>query len=485
MISKIVFSQLFQSPRLRLAVLYSSVVGTILLVLGYATHRVLYKTSNQIVDREMDLLSSSMNARLEKQLKIPGVLPKTIEKEIVGICLVNHPCNPNLEDSMLLKLIREDYHLQLLNLQHQPLAAIGEVPGRFPMRFHFTSVDTVKDAQGKPYHLHAILLKTQQGEAWGYLQVGRSVQKFDEYMAGLHWLIVLGVPVTTGVLAAASWWLAGIAMRPIYMSYEKMQRFTADASHELRTPIASTKAMLEVAIASLDLTDPEIHQTFIALQRQNDRLGKLAQDLLLLSQLDLAQKDTVGQPSNRRSPESISLNELIQDLEEELAPIAIAAQVDFTSQIQPQQPLIVHGNPNQLYRLLSNLITNAIQYTAASGSVQIQLSQHQGYAIINVKDNGIGIAKTDLPFLFDRFYRVKHDRSRQTGGVGLGLAIAHAIVQAHGGQIQVQSQLGIGSTFTIRLPLSSYPKSSKNRYRLKLPSSDRPAFKKQTGDLDR
>ncbi len=448
---------ILQSPRLRLAFLYSSVVGSILLVLGYVTHRVLDRASVQIVDREMDLLSSSMNARLEKQLKIPGVLPEAIDRQIAGICRADRPCNHDVSDSLLLKLIREDYHLQLLDLEGMPIAAIGEPPGRFPKPSSFMHGDTIKDFRGQPYHVHHTLLKTDQGQAWGYLQVGRSVAQFDAYMTGLHGLIIWGIPTTMVVLGGASWWLAGVAMRPIYASYEKMQQFTADASHELRTPIASTKAVLEVAIQNWEShEDLDIQQTFLSLQRQNDRMSRLAQDLFLLSQLDIAQQDSSRDRTRKEDYELICLNDLVQDLEEELAPLALATQVELISQIQTSKRLLITGNAGQIYRLLSNLITNAIQYTLTQGEIRIELSQIQGSAIVQVNDNGIGIDPRDLPFLFDRFYRVKSDRSRQTGGAGLGLAIAKAIVQAHGGDIQVKSEVGIGSTFRVRLPLSSH-----------------------------
>ncbi|HAA27094.1 MAG TPA: two-component sensor histidine kinase [Cyanobacteria bacterium UBA8553] len=449
-----------QSPRLRLAILYSSVVGSILLLIGYATHRVLDRASTQIIDREMDLLGSSMSARLEKRLTVPGDLPPSIDREISGICRIRQSCYPNVQDSMLLKLIREDYHLQLLDLSGNPIAAIGEPPGRFPKPSSFTSFKTVKDQQGVPYHLHYTLLKTEQGVGWGYLQVGRSVAQFDAYMTGLHGLILWGIPSTMVIIGVASWWLAGVAMRPIYSAYGKIQQFTADASHELRTPIASTRAMLEVAITQFDRTDSSVdssesRQTLVALQRQNDRLNRLAQDLFLLSQLDLSQQDSFGIRGSKQALEVICLNDLVEDLEEELAPLALQSQVELTSQIDRSKRLSVSGNSSQLYRLFSNLVTNAIQYTLPNGLIQIHLTHHRGYAFISVIDNGIGIAESDLPFLFDRFYRIKSDRSRQSGGAGLGLAIAKAIVQTHGGQIQVKSVAGVGSKFKIRLPLKS------------------------------
>jgi signal transduction histidine kinase len=118
------------------------------------------------------------------------------------------------------------------------------------------------------------------------------------------------------------------------------------------------------------------------------------------------------------------------------------------------QPLLVIGDEDQLYRLVSNLIINAIQYTPKGGLVRVVLNHSDHQALITIQDTGIGIAAEEQTLIFDRFYRVNSDRSRNTGGSGLGLAIAQAIVQAHHGSLQVQSELGKGSIFTIKLPLN-------------------------------
>ncbi|MBE9106119.1 GHKL domain-containing protein [Nostoc cf. edaphicum LEGE 07299] len=147
-------------------------------------------------------------------------------------------------------------------------------------------------------------------------------------------------------------------------------------------------------------------------------------------------------------------------------PIAIAfsAKVILTSAIRVEQPLNIVGDSEQLYRLVSNLIINAIQYTPQFGKVTVVLDRSENNAVIQVQDTGIGIPHQELTRIFDRFYRVNSDaygglrlRSRKTGGSGLGLAIAQAIIQSHQGSLNVQSQLGKGSTFTIQLPLDVTP----------------------------
>ena len=154
------------------------------------------------------------------------------------------------------------------------------------------------------------------------------------------------------------------------------------------------------------------------------------------------------------------VNDIVNDLVEEFEDLAGAADVTLTSLIQVLSPLSVVGDEEQLYRLVSNLIINAIQYTPAGGQVTVVLSRSDDRALIEIQDTGIGIAPEEQRRIFDRFYRVNSDRSRNTGGSGLGLAIAKAIVQAHQGSIQVQSVLGKGSTFAVRLPLEVVPPKS-------------------------
>ena len=144
---------------------------------------------------------------------------------------------------------------------------------------------------------------------------------------------------------------------------------------------------------------------------------------------------------------------MILDVVESLSVLEIAAPLHLTTQLPTKVPIYINGDESQLVRLVSNLVANALQYTLAGGKVTVTLTLEDQQALIQVQDTGIGIAIADQAQLFDRFYRVSPDRSWHTGGAGLGLAIAKAIVEAHRGSIQVMSALGKGSTFTIRLPL--------------------------------
>jgi signal transduction histidine kinase len=265
----------------------------------------------------------------------------------------------------------------------------------------------------------------------------------------ISWLIVL----------IASWLLAGRAMKPVYRSYQHIQQFTADAAHELRTPLAATQATVEAAL--LTPYPPQVTEVLTIIQRQNIRLTQLVTDLLLLSQMDLR---AYGGKNTKlhQEWEVCNLNNIVADLDEELAAMAIAASIKFNTVIEVSEPLWVWGNSEQLYRLVTNLITNAIKYTPANGQIVVALRQRNRTAIIQVQDTGIGIPSNVQTRIFDRFYRVQNNRSRQEGGSGLGLAIVKSITKLHKGRLTVYSELGSGSVFTVQLPkLLTVPKKIK------------------------
>jgi two-component system, OmpR family, Ni(II)-sensor and/or redox sensor kinase NrsS len=179
------------------------------------------------------------------------------------------------------------------------------------------------------------------------------------------------------------------------------------------------------------------------IERQGRRLSRLIADLLLLTSLE----QDISPPSFKRC----CLNDLVTDLIEELSELAAASDIHLAHHL-PKREIYVLGHESQLYRLVSNLMANAIQYTPPGGSVLVSLDIRDHRAIIAVKDTGIGIPTAEQSRIFERFYRVDSDRSRKTGGTGLGLAIAQAIVQRHQGQLSVDSAIAQGSLFTVSLP---------------------------------
>jgi signal transduction histidine kinase len=280
----------------------------------------------------------------------------------------------------------------------------------------------------------------------GILQIGLSLEEADEVFKQVLLGLLVAIPLLQGVIILAAWFLAGRAMIPIRQSYERLQQFTADASHELRTPIATILTTAQSAVQTEQLTPQQSQAKFTAIVETARRMSALTNDLLWLARADRI--DAVEQPKLERC----SLKTILSDLYEELAPQAEAKKLKFTCQLTEADPK-VRGYEDQLYRLFTNLIVNAIKYTHPEGKVEIHLTEAINQAEIKIFDSGVGISAQHLPQLFERFYRVDESRAQSAGGTGLGLAIAKQIVETHHGEIAVSSKLGEGSTFTVHLPV--------------------------------
>jgi two-component system phosphate regulon sensor histidine kinase PhoR len=217
--------------------------------------------------------------------------------------------------------------------------------------------------------------------------------------------------------------------------------FVANVSHELRTPLASIRAMAET-LQDGALEDASVARRFLGtIVTETERLSRIAADLLALSDAE----------SQRPETELFDLAHLLRDVVNRSQPQAERASLRLASDIAGG--LVVMANPDQMEQVIVNLLDNALKYTPAGGSVQVVATVEGDHAVIQVRDTGIGILSTDLPRIFERFYRVDKARSRQSGGTGLGLAIVKHIVEAHSGRVTVESEYNHGSTFTITLPV--------------------------------
>lgn len=227
----------------------------------------------------------------------------------------------------------------------------------------------------------------------------------------------------------------------IEASFKKLTQFTADAAHELRTPIAALKGDAEVLL-SRSRTIEEYRETLANSLERLSFLTRLINDLLFLSQADEG-KDTIHL-------EPVDLAPLLRDLCEAFG--VVAAQKNIRLDYQSPSAVKISGDRVRLTRLFSNLIDNALKYTPPGGSITLSLASKEDKAIITLQDNGIGIPPEDLPFVFDRFYRIDKSRSRESGGTGLGLSICQQIVAAHHGTIEVKSTFHQGTTVIVTLP---------------------------------
>lgn len=314
--------------------------------------------------------------------------------------------------------------------------------------------------------------------------VGRSIApELDNLDQLALWLSALGGAVLILGLAGG-WWLATRAIRPIHdisaaatkiatgdlthrintdktdnelgqlaailnstfarleSSFERQRQFTADASHELRTPVAVILSQTQATLAR-ERTPAEYRETLEACQRAAQRMRALTESLLVLARLD------AGHEARKR--ERAELSQIVRDSVELLRPLAEERCIMIQSELVAAE---CPGDSQQLAQVVTNLLTNAILHNKHGGEAHITTRREQDDVVLTIADNGPGIPAEDLPRLFERFYRADKSRTGATGGTGLGLAISKAIIEAHGGSIEVISTVGSGTTFTVRLPVN-------------------------------
>jgi signal transduction histidine kinase len=227
---------------------------------------------------------------------------------------------------------------------------------------------------------------------------------------------------------------------------DRLERFTANASHELRAPIAAI-----LSNAQLGLMTPE--EDWIQPRQRLDKIVHLAKSMsaLVNDLLFLARHEGI---TNKRSLHPFDLRSLLSALLKDWQTQTADLDLQITADL-PDHPVILRGDADLIQQVITNLLSNACRYTPAGGRITMRLWTTKETAILEVADTGIGISPEALPYIFERFYREDRARSRETGGFGLGLAIAQQIVQAHRGKISVTSKVGAGSAFTVSLPRAS------------------------------
>lgn len=223
--------------------------------------------------------------------------------------------------------------------------------------------------------------------------------------------------------------------------FTAQQRFLADVSHELRTPLTTIRGNVDLMRRMGGADDVSLDD----IEAELERMTRLVNDLLLLARADVGSLPV--------TTEIVELDTLLLDVYRQVK--ALPPKVEVT--LEEVDQVQVTGDSDRLKQLILNLVDNAVKYTPAGGHVYLSLRKDAGYAELTVRDTGIGIPEEDIPFIFDRFYRVDKARARAHGGSGLGLSIARWIIDVHRGTLDVVSALGQGTTFTVRLPLRPSP----------------------------
>ncbi|MBD2567755.1 sensor histidine kinase [Anabaena lutea] len=465
---------MFQATRRRLALWYTVVTAVLLLL--FATGVYVYVRST-LVERIDDTLNHVVEV-VERSLVIEPVnlqidqLRVNVEASFRNNADTTEDDHIDLEwfsptGELLWSTLSEPLNIPIHN---HPNGETVRVVGMG--RWGDSNPHSAASIQDSALLLRQVTQRVQRGrQVLGYLRVSHPWFEVTKPSRQLIFDLALGTGLMVISVAATGWFLSGKAMEPVGESYQRLKQFTADASHELRSPIALIQTNVQVALADLELAE-DYRQQLKLVERLTQRLGKLVNDLLFLARQDSGISKEVFSPC--------PLDALLMEVVEEQKLLATEKEISLTLnlvdpplELDPElleNSFTLIGNWDQLVRLFTNLIGNALQYTPVNGKVTVELTRLDSIALrytnsylqIKVSDTGVGIPPESLPHLFDRFYRVDPARTHQiaktatatTTGSGLGLAIAQAIVEHHQGQIQVDSILGKGTTFIVTLPIS-------------------------------
>jgi heavy metal sensor kinase len=317
------------------------------------------------------------------------------------------------------------------------------------------------------------------------VQVGTSMESVERLLNRLLLVLLVSMPIALAVSLAGGWFLAGRALRPVdaitlaaqriaagdltqrlnvppspdeigrlattfnnmiarlETSFRQIRQFSSDASHELRTPLTVMKGETELA-----LRRPREAGDYTVVLESNleeiDRMTRIVDELLFLSRADM------GEVKMEHLP--VSLESLLEDIYRQASLLGQERNIQVV--LGTMTPAVVLGDELRLRELFLNLMDNAVKYSRPGEAVEMTMTASSSYAKVSIIDHGIGIAQEDLCRIFDRFYRTDDARAHTKKGTGLGLAICAWIAESHGGRIDVQSEVGKGSTFTVSLPLA-------------------------------
>ncbi len=339
-------------------------------------------------------------------------------------------------------LLEENQSLEWFDYQGHPIAR----QGRYILNLPFVGKNAVQTQSGNP-RIQGItipVINNDNGQLIGYVRASQSLEEYDEALRHLDWGMLGGIAIALGLSGTGGVLLTRQAMQPIERSFTQLKQFTADASHELRSPLMAIASNAQVALRYPDGIRPGDAEKFTIIISTVKQLTRLTEDMLLLAR-------TGSQPLGLYTRVRLDtvLADLVQLYQSQAAAKTITLKYTATS------PLWTRGDETQLRRLFMNLIDNALSYTPEGGQVEVRSHLLDSQIQVAVEDTGIGIALEQINQVFDRFWRAESSRNYQSGGSGLGLAIAQAIVQQHQGSISVSSELGKGTCFSVRLSACS------------------------------
>ena len=341
---------------------------------------------------------------------------------------------------VLVELTFPNRYVQIIDSNWHPIASSKNLSGTHltipPGTVGFVTVDGTRVA----------VVPVSSDPTLGFAAVAEPLSVLEEGLGQLRRDFFAGVPLVLLLASFGGYILARKSLEPIASMVNEQQRFIADASHELRTPLAVLRGETEVALGKTRTVE-EYQESLTLIQEEAERLSRIVEDLFILARQPI-------QSPTALIKEPVSLTEVVKDCARAAQVLATRKGVRLKLE-NDSTPIALNADEELIKRMILNLLDNAVKYTPEGGEISLALEKHNGSAEIVVRDTGIGLSQTDQQRVFDRFYRVDKARSRALGGAGLGLSIVRSIVEAHGGNITIDSTPRHGSSFTVSLPLKS------------------------------
>jgi signal transduction histidine kinase len=406
--------RLFTPARIRLTAWYVSVLATVLIVLGTALYLIVRQQLLGGVDNGVRLVEARAAEQWIRSNQV------SVSQLSTGPYTVNVVTGDAAGNLFLIQAKKDRTH-------YDPTS----------MEMALTRGSDLRSSGGSGDRQRVYSVKVvAPGDRVALIQVTRSTEPEHEALSKLLAGLLIGGLGGLILAAVGGWWLAGKSLRPVRLAFARQHDFVSDASHELRTPLAVIRANAEF----LQQEQPD-NAEVRDIVGETDRLSSLVDALLAVARDDTSTRTTHAQ---------LDLAETVDATVTSFKSVAADRGLDLSS-ATPEE-LTVVGDRDQLRQVLVILLDNAVRYTPAGGRIHVQARPDGKDALVTVHDTGIGIPPDALEQVFDRFYRGDEARNRQSGGVGLGLAIARELVTRHSGKISVASSEGAGSTFTIRIP---------------------------------
>ena len=463
-----------KSIRARLTLWYMIVLGCVLILFStlvyYQMSRSLYKSVDRKILTISEVVATSMAPRNQSVFSdIEKKLAKRVGRQ---------------PSAKFIQILDRSGHIgtKSLNLKNKRLPVSFEA---LKNAANGAITYETKVVFGEPLRIITYPVKRKSSEIRSIIQVATSLVEVRDTLRRLILILVSIVPLALIIASIGGIFLANKALKPVNeinritkeitsrnlglrvpqpathdelgqlvetingmierleKSFKQIQQFTADASHELKTPLTILKGEAELALRK-ERKPEEYRQYLESSLEEVNRLSHLVQDLLILSKADTGRLTLHKEPLN--------LVTLTDACGKQCKFLGEPKDIRVVFRHTHDSGIWVMGDPHRLKQMFYNLIENAIKYSNDGGRIEIITGSNGNYASVAIKDEGLGIAPEDIPYIFDRFYRVDKSRSREAGGTGLGLSICKWIAEAHQGKITVESTPGVGSCFTVWIP---------------------------------